>query len=148
MRPAPGRSSSASSAPREWDASAAIEPGRGPKPNRCSAKAALRRESRIMAPPHWNIARRLVETGNQIAPGPELDGRSGEIIAHGLGPAAQMLGKKHFEDGIERAAIFLPPESVAFVRIVDVGHRNIARLHGADDLLGFRRLDPHVVGAL
>src|SRR6266849_4914371 len=125
MRPAPGRSSSASSAPREWDAS-----------------AALRRESRIMAPPHWNIARRLVETGNQIAPGPELDGRSGEIIAHGLGPAAQMLGKKHFEDGIERAAIFLPPETVAFVRIVDIGYWDVARLHGANDLLGFRRLDP------
>src|SRR5258705_5151061 len=94
------------------------------------------------------LARRLIETGNQIASGLECDGRSGEIISHGLGPPAQMPGEKHFEDGVERATILLSPESVALVRIVDVGYRNVARLHGADDLLGFRRLDPHVVGTL
>ena len=40
--PAPGWSSSAKSAPRGSDAIAAIEPARGPKPKRCSARAALR----------------------------------------------------------------------------------------------------------
>jgi len=38
--PAPGFSISASSAPRGSDAMTAIEPGRGPSPNRCSASAA------------------------------------------------------------------------------------------------------------
>src|SRR4029077_3649513 len=40
ISPALGRSSSARSAPRGSDAIAAIEPVRGPKPNRCSARAA------------------------------------------------------------------------------------------------------------
>ena len=38
--PAPGRSSSATSAPRGSDAIASIVPARGPSPNRCSANAA------------------------------------------------------------------------------------------------------------
>src|ERR1039457_6963940 len=40
MRPAPGRSSSASIAPRGSEATDAIEPARGPKPKRWSAVAA------------------------------------------------------------------------------------------------------------
>src|SRR4051812_47942788 len=40
IRPIPGRSSSASKAPRGSEASAAIEPRRGPRPKRCSASAA------------------------------------------------------------------------------------------------------------
>src|SRR5260370_31131326 len=118
-----GRSSSGRRAARGSDEIGAIKSGRGPRPNRCSAKAASRRASWVMAYPCWNIGRRSIETGNQIAPGLERDSRSGEIIAHGLGPAAQMLGEKHFEDGVERAAIFLAPETVALVRIVDVGSR-------------------------
>src|SRR6516225_7748232 len=39
-RPAPGRSRSASNAPRGSSAIAAIEPATGPKPNRCNASAA------------------------------------------------------------------------------------------------------------
>src|SRR3982075_985233 len=48
MRPAPGRSSSAISAPRGSDAMAAIEPVRGPRPKRLSASAASALESRAM----------------------------------------------------------------------------------------------------
>src|SRR5262249_53268702 len=39
-RPAPARSNSASSAPRGSEATAAIDPARGPRPNRCKASAA------------------------------------------------------------------------------------------------------------
>src|SRR5262249_2650553 len=52
MAPMPGRSSSASSAPRGSEAIAAIEPGRGPRPNRCRANAASRVRSSTIGLTH------------------------------------------------------------------------------------------------
>ena len=58
-RPAPGRSSSASSAPRGSEAMAAIEPGRGPSPNRCSASAASAFGSRAMRQCPFRLGRAI-----------------------------------------------------------------------------------------
>src|ERR1043166_3687452 len=150
MRPARGRSISANSAPRGSEAIWAIEFRFGPRPNRCSASAASRRESSFVfsSCAMETVRRFLPQSGNEVAPGFEFDGGTVEVVAHRFEPAAQMFGEKHLRHSRERTPVLRPAEAVSLVGIMDVGERDAARLHGRDDLLRLRRLHPHVVRAL
>src|SRR5216110_2520498 len=59
-----------------------------------------------------------------------------------------MPSEEELGDRGERPAVLHAAEAVAFVGIPDVRHRDRALPHRFDDLIGFRRLHPDVVGAL
>lgn len=78
----------------------------------------------------------------------DLQRRALEVVANGLEASAQRLRQERFRDRIEGKAVFWTGETVSFIRIQNVGHRNTALFQGRDDLIGFRLLYARVIGAL
>src|ERR1051326_4291145 len=94
--------------------------------------------SRSASSPRSSCRRRrtdLAEPLDQVAAGAELHRRAGEILADRLNAAAEMLRQERLDDGRPRAAIGGTAEAVALVLVEDVGHRDVALLHGRHDLL-------------
>src|SRR5690606_10343145 len=91
---------------------------------------------------------RLGQAGAGVGAGGDGDARTLEVLADGLGAAAQALGQETLGDGVEGLAVFRAGEAVAFVGEQHVGDRDVLGGHGVDDLVALVLLHTRVVGAL
>src|SRR5260370_3038346 len=66
-----------------------------------------------------------VQSGNQLAAGPELDRRAGQIVADRLAVTAEMRREEGFRDGGEGAAGFRAAPAPARLSIINIRRREI-----------------------
>src|SRR5262249_30291941 len=94
------------------------------------------------------VRRRGSEPWNEVAPGLDPDGRSGEITSDRLPPAAEMRGQECLRDRGESHAVFRSLEAVPLVRKRKVGDGNAAGLERGHHLLGLRGHHADIAHAL
>src|SRR5437016_5805291 len=91
---------------------------------------------------------RILEAGHIACAIRHCQGSALRIVSDGFGASSEAGAEEVVGDRIEGDAILGPGEAVSLVGIDRIRHRDLARVHRGDDLVGFLPGHARIVGAL